>query len=302
MVVVEYEGVWSHLRINFYVARSDAGRRIMSEVEIEGSCAGLGPAGPRGLQGPVGPAGPAGPAGPSGVAGPSSGAFLKTSVLTSSGGAGVFTTGPNTHTVKIRGVGGGGAGGGATTGGAGSSSAGGGGGAGGYAEWTQTVLPNTAYNYTIGARGTGAAPPAAGTAGGDSTFTIGVTTITAAGGLPGVVGSATISGFQYSAGGVGGGGANADYLGGGESGDYGVASHDFTAGVSGAVGGAGGSSVLGTGAGPSLGGVAAGANAVAVGVIFNWGGGGGGASTVDAGASQSGGNGMHGGWIVDEYS
>lgn len=218
---------------------------------------------------------------------PLSGRFLGTSFLSAS--SGTFTTGPETNTIYIRGVGAGGGGAGCTSV-ASAASAGGGGGAGGYLEKSIAVSPNTGYSYTCGAAGTGASG-AAGNNGTDSTFVVGATTYTAKGGTGAVVATAVNALTAYK-GGVGGVvSTNGDLNSGGASGELGVIAVVATpVGAS----GHGGSSPFGAG-GPGISAVGNG-NA---GIGFGSGGGG---AMTGASAVRTGGNGTGGCWVVDEYS
>lgn len=138
----------------------------------------IGPKGQLGAQGPTGPTGP--------------GKFLGTTVLTAGT---MFTTGPNTNKIVLRLLGGGGGGGSSqgvpiippppsiATAGL----------AGGYCEALFNVTPNTTYIYSIGAFGPGGTPFAGdgnnpGHPGGDTTFTVGGTTVRAKGGPGGRAG------------------------------------------------------------------------------------------------------------------
>lgn len=106
--------------------------------------------------------------------GTASGALVKISYLTSGTS---FTTQSTTTKAFVECVGGGGGGGGSSGG-----STGGGGGGGAYAAKTFTVTGSTAYTYAIGASGSGGSVGNNGTSGGNTTFTVGATTITANGG------------------------------------------------------------------------------------------------------------------------
>ena len=213
------------------------------------------------------------------------GRWLKTSVLTSGTS---FTTGRLTNKIKLRMWGGGGAGSGTDTA-VGQSGGGGGGGAGGYAEKVFSVSPSTAYTYAIGSGGSGVLADNGG-AGGNTTFTVGGTTVTAAQGAGnnGDSNSATIF-----ADGVINTTASTN-------GDLNGASSIGTAGVTMtallAVSGQGGSNMLG-GGGNSRNTQGDGNAAIA-----NTGGGGGGSCTLNNGGQQTGGNGAAGLIIVDEYT
>ena len=124
-------------------------------------------------------------------------------VLTS----GVSYTAPaNCTSIYVEAIGGGGGGGG--TSGVGG---GGGGGAGGYCAKYFTVVAAVSYTYAIGAGG--AAVIGSGSAGGNTTFTVGGTTITAGGGAGGLLesnggaGDTCTNGDMNIAGGGGGSGS-----------------------------------------------------------------------------------------------
>lgn len=108
-----------------------------------------------------------------------------------------YTTPAGCASIYVEAVGAGGAGG--TTGAGTTGSAAGGGGAGAYCAKFFTVSASTAYTYAIGAGGTGA--------GGNTTFTVGATTITAGGGAQGANAGAA---SQGKAGGNGGTATNGD--------------------------------------------------------------------------------------------
>lgn len=211
--------------------------------------------------------------------------FLGRTVLTSASAN--FTTGPNTTQIVIRGYGGGGGGGGCSST-ASQAAYGGGGGSGGYVEKQFTVLPSTAYAYTCGAAGTaGANTGGDGGAGGDSTFVVGATTVTAKGGAGG---KGMTAGTSLSAGAGGAGGAvstNGDLNLGGVPGGTGIRFTGLLNSASGAGGGYGGGAPV----------APAGAGTDAVGN----GAGGSGAGVVNGGGAQIGGAGSAGCWIVDEY-
>lgn len=138
---------------------------------------------------------------------------------------------------------GGGAGGGGAGGGIGASGAGGGGGSGSYAEKVYTVVASTAYTIAIGAAGTGGANTGGnGNVGGATTFTDGVTLVTANGGLGGI-GMAGGSTILTALGGNGGAvSTNGDFNAAGTPGVYGIR---FSATVE--VSGSGGSTLWGGG-------------------------------------------------------
>jgi hypothetical protein len=215
-----------------------------------------------------------------------SGQFIGETLLTVSGN---FTTGPNTKKIRIRGVGGGGGGAGCTSV-ASAASAGGGGGAGGYAEKIFDVSPNTAYAFTIGALGAGASGALGGT-GGDSTFVVGATTVTAKGGVGAPVATA-VNALTVYRGGIGGAvSTNGDVNGGGDNGGNGVIVVVATpVGAS----GAGGSSPFGGGGGP-LSAAGNGNNATGFGA-------GGSGAMTGASAVRTGGSGTAGCWVVEEFT
>lgn len=218
---------------------------------------------------------------------PLTGRYLGTSVLTSASAN--FTTGPETNTIFIRGVGGGGGGAGCTSVAA-AASAGGGGGAGGYLEKAIAVTPNTAYAYTCGAAGAGVSG-AAGNNGVASTFIVGATTYTAQLGTGAVLATALTTPSSYK-GGVGGtASTNGDLNSGGASGEAG---HVTVVATPTGASGHGGSTPFGAG-GPGISAVGNGSN----GIGFGAGGGGG---LTGASAVRTGGNGTAGCWVVDEFS
>ena len=217
------------------------------------------------------------------------GRFLGITVLTSGTS---FTTSDQTNTIKVRLQAGGGGGGGAATA-AVSGAAGGGGSAGGYAEKTFTVTPRTSYNYAIGALGAGGvAGDNDGSTGGNTTFTVGSTTVTAFGGLGGE--------------GMAAGTTILDVLGGASpaistNGDINRGGHPGRPGFrfTGLVGysGDGGGSIIG---GEGFGGV----NAVSSGddALDNTGSGGGGGMVLNGSAARAGGDGAAGFIVVEEYA
>ena len=219
---------------------------------------------------------------------PLTGRFLASTVLTSTTSA-TFTTGPATHTIRIRGVGGGGGGGGCASVAA-SAGAAGGGGAGSYAEAIFPVSPNTGYTYQCGAAGTGTSGAAGGN-GGNSTFVVGFVTVTCNGGSGAPLCTPTTT-LLATAGGAGGAvSTNGTCNGAGEPGEPGLQILVSTPIVG---SGAGGSTVFGGG---GLGLAAVGAGNAAVGY-----GAGGGGSATGASAARAGGVGVQGVWIVDEYA
>lgn len=215
-----------------------------------------------------------------------SGQFIASTVLTSASAN--FTTGPNTHTIKIRGVAGGGGGGGCTSVAAAASAAGGGA-AGGYAEKTFAVSPNTAYAYVCGALGAGASGALGGT-GGDSTFIVGGTTVTCKGGPGAPVATAVTTLIAYRGGLPPAVSTSGDVNGGGDPGKLGIIYIAAGAGVS----GEGGSGPFGGGGGSIT--------AVGNGLAATGFGAGGGGALTGASAVRTGGSGTAGAWIVDEYT
>lgn len=241
------------------------------------------PASQPGESGQTGPAGPTGPVGGTG--------YLKTTVITVTG---TFTTGPSTTKIKVRVQGGGGGGGSAK----GSYSVATGGSAGAYAEKTFTVTPLTGYSAVIGSGGPGGDATVGpgnnnGTNGGDSTFTVGLTTVTSPGGPGGHAGRVATSGgadptvsdqTDESA-----QATNGDINGAGECGDPGIGTgvQPFE------VGGKGGSSSYGPG------GAWCPPNTVHN-AVGNGGGGAGGCDDTNVGSN--GGNGTSGIIVIDEFA
>jgi len=230
----------------------------------------------------------------SGSGGSVSGAFIKRTLLTAS--SGTFTTQSTTNKIRIRGIGGGGG-----SGGNGSSAfsnahgATGGGGGGSIADRVITVSPSTGYSYTCGAAGSaGASTPTNGGNGGDSTFTVGATTITARGGSGSSAQNNSTATFLIVAGGAGGAAATNDDFGAtGDPGSPGTVATIFDGNASPAsaqLGGSGGASIFGVRAGTAS---AAGST--------QYGGGAGGA-TAAAKTGTTGFAGCAGCWIVEEYS
>lgn len=214
------------------------------------------------------------------------GRIIKTTVLTSGTS---FTTAPGTNQIFVRVQGAGGGGGGCSSVAA-AASAGGGGGGGSYAEKTFAVSPNTAYAYTIGAAGNGSSGAAGGN-GGSSTFVVGATTVTAPGGSGAPLATALTTLSAYLGGAPGTIATNGDLNSGGAPGEGGVTLIVATPIV---LSGNGGNSNFGSG-GIGRTTVGNGNNAVGFGA------GGGGAAT-GASAVRTGGNGIGGVIIVDEYS
>lgn len=214
-----------------------------------------------------------------------SGRFIKYTLVTSGT---TFTTQPGTTKIRVRLQGGGGGGAGCTSLAAAACGAGGGG-AGGYAEKVFDVAQNTAYTVAIGAAGTGVSG-AAGNNGGNTTFAVGATTVTAFGGTGAPVGTAATT-VVARAGGAGGVvSTNGDVNAGGAPGEAGTVLVVATPIVQ---SGGGGSSQFG-GGGVGLVAVGNGVNGTGFGA-------GGGGSATGAAAVRTGGNGTAGCIIVEEY-
>lgn len=137
-----------------------------------------------------------------------SGGLIRAPQILTSGTS--YTTPAGCNSIYVEAVGGGGGGGGAdATTGVSNNAGGGGGGAGALAAKLFTVTPSTAYAYAIGAGGTaGSNVGGNGTAGGNTTFTVGSTTITAGGGALGT--GTTSGGSNFPLGGLGGTSTNGD--------------------------------------------------------------------------------------------
>ena len=202
------------------------------------------------------------------------------------------TTGATCHTIIVELIGGGGGGGGAKSD-VNQGSAGAGGGSGGYARKTFAVNPSTGYTYAVGAAGAaGNKNPGPGGDGGNTTFAVGATTVTAYGGSGGPV---MASGATVTARGGGTGGivsVNGDVNATGEGGQYGLRT-----GTTGAISGSGGSSYIGAG-GASVGTGDGGFDGIAGG---QYGTGGSGAASFNANAGD-GGAGAAGVAIVWEFT
>jgi hypothetical protein len=211
------------------------------------------------------------------------GRFLKRTYILS--GTTSFTTQAATTQIIARMIAAGGQGGGgaATTGECGS-----GGGSGSYAEWNVAVSGNTAYTCAVGAGGSTGGTGAAGQTGGNTTLTIGGTTVTCNGGTGGAVGTSISVPVLGGAGGAisTNGSLNAK----GKSGDPSVC----TGTAADNAAGAGADSPLGSGGGALL-------NAGSTGNTGGGYGAGGGGGGANAGAS-AGGAGAPGLIAVDEYS
>jgi hypothetical protein len=217
---------------------------------------------------------------------PATGRFRSVTVHTSGT---THTTAADTNTIKVYVVAGGGQGGGGL-GGSSTASAGGGGAAGGYAEKTFAVSPNTAYTYAIGAGGSTSTGQTTGQTGGNSTFAVGATTVTAFGGLGGSGGGAQASTVLTVLGGAAPAiSTNGDVNGSGDPGSPGIRLSGTIA-----VSGNGGSCPFGAGGVGVI-------TDVAGNVSIGFGGGGGGATSLTA-ANRNGGAGTGGIIIVEEYS
>ena len=214
------------------------------------------------------------------LANPATGVSAKTQinqVLLASGTTWTTPAGITSNTVfKITLVGGGGGGGGV-----GGSTYGGG--AGGAAIWYASGLtPSTGYTYAIGAGGTGGTTaPTSGTAGGNTSITLGGTTVTGSGGGIGASGVAAMN-----TGGAGGAVTNGTLQIPGQPGGMGFAYASIT------MGGAGGSTLFGGG----------GVNAYLGYTIAGRGygaGGAGGNYYMNGSAAQAGGAGMQGAILIE---
>jgi hypothetical protein len=220
------------------------------------------------------------------VTAPTPGRFLKSTLLTSGT---TFTTGAQTNTIKARMVAGGGQGGGnaATLG-----TCGGGGGSGSYAEYVASVTPSTNYTYAIGAGGSTGGTGANGQAGGNTTLTVGATTVTCNGGSGGIEGTSISVPVLGGAGGTISTNGTLNI-----PGDPGEPC--ITTGTAGNNrSGAGAPSMLGAGAASILEATNSTGNSAA---SLGYGGGGGGSAT-SAGTARAGGAAAPGCIIIDEYS
>jgi hypothetical protein len=229
----------------------------------------------------------------------SSGRLLRAPQILTTGTS--YTTPAGCNTIYVEAVGAGGGGGGVDGGNNSANAEGsGGGGAGGYSAKYFSVSPSTAYAYAIGAAGAGGLATAGnGSNGGNTTFTVGATTITASGGSGaiGVLGASSADGqVKTGAGGSGGSATNGDLniTGTGGSAGSGGANQAATPAAISASGGAGGSSFFGGG---GVGGQndASGSNGV-------FGGGGGGSANLNDETGHAGGNGGDGFIRIWEYS
>ena len=214
------------------------------------------------------------------------GRFVALSVKTSGTS---FTTGLTTNLLHVICIGGGG-GGGNSTGNATQTAVASGGGSSGVCEKWFVVSPNTAYTYAVGGSG------AAGAAGGNSTFAVGATTITAIGGAAGVAATQTNATVFHLPGGAGGAiSTNGDINGAGMPG-YPAMRAPGTAAIAANTfySGGGGSTVYGGG---GVGSGTAGNGAAGTG----YGSGGAGGLSNTAGANN-GGAGAAGAVIIEEYT
>jgi len=215
------------------------------------------------------------------------GSYIGTTVLTAGT---TFGTSNRTKKIKLRMVGGGGGGGGVGTA-AVSAALGGGGSAGAYAEKTFTVTPSTNYTYAIGAGGAGGTnAPTNGSAGGDTTFSDGVTTVTCPGGLGGNASNAGVAVQATGSSGHSNVATNGDLNTYGAEGAPGLR-------FSGTIGcsGSGGNSQFGAGGRSFNSGSAGQAGA-------GYGAGGGGGAVTNGSAAVAGGDGVQGVIIVDEFA
>ena len=210
-----------------------------------------------------------------------------------------FTTTAYTRTMVVTPWAGGGGGGG-VAGGVSITAGAGGGAAGAKCTKVYTVSPATGYTYAVGAAGAGgAAGNNDGAAGGDSTFTDGVTLITAKGGLggKGCAGAGTASPL-FSKGGAGQISTNGDINGAGMNGLNGFAAALNTDSN---LSGSGGSSEWGAG-GPGLIPTTNASTAGSAGIGYASGGGGATGYAEVAAAGAAGGAGTQGVIIFDEYA
>ena len=198
-----------------------------------------------------------------------SGALIRAPQVLTSGTS--YTTPSNCTRIYVECVGGGGAGGASQ--GAQASIGGGGGGGGGYCAKYFTVTGSTSYTYAIAAGGTGVSSGTAGS-GGNTTFTVGATTINANGGGPG---ASWAVGPQGNSGGVGGTSSNGDINVSGNGGTSVSFNYNWISG-----GGGGGGGAIGGGGAYGL---------YYAGTINGSNYGGGGAGAANGGTSGSGGQG-----------
>jgi len=216
-----------------------------------------------------------------------SGALIRAPQILTTGTS--YTTPAGCNSIYVEAVGGGGGGGG-VDGGSTTSQGAGGGGSGGYAAKYFTVSPSTSYTYAIGAGGSaGNTTPGNGGTGGNTTFTVGVTTLTSNGGA----GGALADQGNPGAGGSGGAASNGDLNVTGSAGGSGVGSESTA--ITYGTGGNGGSSFFG-GSGVGF------TNGNGSGGSGTSGSGGGGAATSLTNFAQSGGAGGAGLIRIWEYT
>lgn len=167
----------------------------------------------------------------------SSGRLLRAPQILTSGNS--YTTPAGCNAIYVEVVGGGGGGGLAYSETTGAAVSAGGGGSGAYSAKYFPVSASTSYSYTIGAGGLGSTSISTpdGSSGGQSTFTVGTTIVTAGGGVGGK--GLRSSGDVSAGGGNGGSASNGDLNVRGAGGSPG--------GISGSAGGTGGSSFFGGG-------------------------------------------------------
>ena len=137
-----------------------------------------------------------------------------------------YTTPAGCNSIYVEVVGGGASGG---TGNSGNIAGAGGGGSGAQSLKYFTVSPSTAYTYAIGAAGAAKGTTGNGNNGGNTTFTVGGTTITAGGGSGGTGNNTGNSGVL--SGGSGGTATNGDINNSGQIGGYGLAFTPSTPGT-----------------------------------------------------------------------
>lgn len=220
------------------------------------------------------------------------GRYLRTRVISSSGGAIPFHPSIDANAIMVELIGGGGGGGGVLFVASGNGAAAGGG-SGGYARKFYAVAP---FNCTINVGAAGTAGSAAGSnggAGGDTTFTDGTTLVTAKGGGGGLGQTCGTTEVMLSGGTAGAISTNGDLN---IPGNPGRPAYRRTATFEIATSGTGGSSVYGSGGAARSSGQGQLGNAGA-----GFGAGGAGATSV-GGNSQTGGAGAAGAVIVTEYT
>lgn len=218
--------------------------------------------------------------------------YLGTRIITATG-AGIYIPTPGTNRIVVEAQGAGAGGGGRAATAAAQAALGRPGGGGGYARKTYTNPADfSGAAYSVGAKGTGGVGNAAGTAGGDTTFTVSAVALTGGGGVGGAGGAA--SGTVPALNGVGGGGTplNGDIN---IKGGGGIGPIALTTSNSGIRSGTGGTSMFSAGA-PSTIGTSAAINAE------GYGGGGTGACGAASQAAGNGGDGSNGLLLIHEYS